>query len=157
MNEVNMKSDAGQDTIEVSLPIEGMTCASCVSRVEKALGALPGVSDVAVNLATERASLRAPSTLDRHSLVAAVEKAGYSVTSESREFEIQGMTCASCVSRVEKALKGVAGVVEAEVNLATERAAIRSTIGLFGIKTISEAATAPSAHHALVVTAQVTR
>lgn len=119
-----MKSDAGQDTIEVSLPIEGMTCASCVSRVEKALGALPGVSDVAVNLATERASLRAPSTLDRHSLVAAVEKAGYSVTSESREFEIQGMTCASCVSRVEKALKGVAGVVEAEVNLATERARV---------------------------------
>ncbi|RFP82665.1 Cu(2+)-exporting ATPase [Hydrogenophaga borbori] len=112
---------------EYRLPIEGMTCASCVGRVEKALKAVPGVSEVSVNLATETASVSAAAPAAASQLVAAVEKAGYQVAAQQFEFEIEGMTCASCVGRVEKALKAVPGVSEAEVNLATERASVRAT------------------------------
>ncbi len=101
----------------LNLPILGMTCGSCVGRVEKALKAVPGVREVTVNIATERASVVAASTVPVPALAAAVEKAGYAIAEESVELLIGGMTCASCVGRVEKALKGVPGVKHAEVNL----------------------------------------
>ncbi|SEG51032.1 heavy metal translocating P-type ATPase [Marinobacterium lutimaris] len=109
----------------ISLPIEGMSCASCVGRVEAALKKVDNVEEVAVNLATERADIRSSKPLDRQSLVEAVEKAGYSVPATTTELSIEGMSCASCVGRVERALKAVPGVVEANVNLATEKASIR--------------------------------
>ncbi|WP_024539580.1 heavy metal translocating P-type ATPase [Comamonas badia] len=109
----------------ISLPIEGMTCASCVGRVEKALAKVGGVGSVAVNLATERADIRSAGPIDRMALVQAVEKAGYAVPASSIELAVEGMTCASCVGRVEKALKAVPGVEQAAVNLATERASVR--------------------------------
>lgn len=114
----------------LNLPILGMTCGSCVGRVERALKAVPGVSEVTVNIATERASVVAASTVPVPALAAAVEKAGYAIAEESVELLIGGMTCASCVGRVEKALKGVPGVKHAEVNLATERAQVRFDAGL---------------------------
>ena len=115
----------------ISLPIEGMTCASCVGRIERALKAVPGVETASVNLATERASITTNSAVDRATLVEAVEHAGYSVLeapvsgSPATELSIEGMTCASCVGRVERALKAVPGVSEAVVNLVTERATIQ--------------------------------
>ncbi|MFJ3045698.1 heavy metal translocating P-type ATPase [Herbaspirillum chlorophenolicum] len=109
---------------EFSLDIEGMSCASCVNRVEKALRAVPGVTDAAVNLATERATAQATSGVDAAQLAAAVEKAGYRVKASHAELDIAGMTCASCVTRVEKALKKVPGVSAVSVNLATETASI---------------------------------
>ncbi|WP_027854521.1 heavy metal translocating P-type ATPase [Marinobacterium litorale] len=109
----------------VSLPIEGMSCASCVGRVEAALKKVDNVDEVAVNLATERADIRSSSGLDRQALIEAVEKAGYSVPATTTELSIEGMSCASCVGRVERALQAVPGVIEANVNLATERASIR--------------------------------
>ena len=104
------------------LPIAGMTCASCVARVERALQAVPGVSAAAVNLATETAEVRgiAPPA----ALIGAVEKAGYEVPPRVQELTIEGMTCASCVARVERALQAVPGVASAHVNLATESARI---------------------------------
>ncbi len=118
----------------ISLPIEGMTCASCVGRVERALKAVPGVSDAVVNLATEKASITASTEIDRAVLINAIEDVGYGVpasfsapVARSLEVEIEGMTCASCVGRVEKALKAVPGVTDAVVNLATEKAMIRGT------------------------------
>lgn len=114
----------------ISLPIEGMTCASCVGRVEAALGKVEGVGSVSVNLATERAEIRPAGTLVRQTLVEAVEKAGYSVPAATMELSVAGMTCASCVGRVEKALKAVPGVAEATVNLATERATVRGVAGM---------------------------
>jgi Cu+-exporting ATPase len=108
-----------------TFPVEGMTCASCAGRVEKALAALPGVSQASVNLATEVASVRAGPQVDLGLLRGAVEKAGYSVGEQAVSLDIEGMTCASCVARVEKALKTVPGVVSAEVNLATERAEVK--------------------------------
>ncbi|WP_432239341.1 heavy metal translocating P-type ATPase [Herbaspirillum robiniae] len=113
---------------EFSLDIEGMSCASCVNRVEKALRAVPGVADASVNLATERATAHAAATVEAAQLAAAVEKAGYRVKAGHVELDIAGMSCASCVTRVEKALRKVPGVSEVSVNLATERASI-ATLG----------------------------
>jgi Au+-exporting ATPase len=103
------------------LDVEGMTCASCVGRVERALKAVPGVQSASVNLATERADVTG-TAVDRALLVKAVEDAGYDVLSRPADLQIEGMTCASCVARVERALRSVSGVANASVNLATERA-----------------------------------
>jgi P-type Cu+ transporter len=108
-----------------SLRIEGMSCASCVGRVEKALKAVPGVDQVSVNLATETARVESAVALDFDALRQAVEQAGYQVAQEEVALDIAGMTCASCVGRVEKALRKVPGVIDASVNLATESARIK--------------------------------
>lgn len=106
----------------VALPVTGMTCASCVARVERALKAVPGVSAAAVNLATETAEITGVAAPE--ALIGAVEKAGYHVPASARDLTIEGMTCASCVARVERALKAVPGVSGATVNLATETARV---------------------------------
>ncbi len=106
---------------QFDLPIDGMTCASCAGRVEKALTKVPGVRSVSVNLATEQARIEAPVD-SLPALVEAVHQAGYSVPAHSLELDISGMTCASCAGRVEKALAKVQGVKSVSVNLATERA-----------------------------------
>ncbi|MBF3156245.1 copper ion binding protein, partial [Pseudomonas aeruginosa] len=106
---------------ELDLPVSGMTCASCAGRVERALKKVPGVAAASVNLASEQARVQAPAD-SLPALVAAVEQAGYQVPARSLELSIEGMTCASCVGRVERALKKVPGVREVSVNLASERA-----------------------------------
>ena len=119
---------------QVTLPITGMTCAACVGHVSHALEVVPGVEDVRVNLATENATL----TLDGDAppfktLADAVEDAGYGVRTQKASLSIGGMTCAACVSHVERALTGVDGVAAASVNLATERASVEYVPGLTGI------------------------
>ncbi|HEY6611578.1 MAG TPA: copper ion binding protein, partial [Pseudomonas sp.] len=114
----------------VSLAIDGMTCASCVRRVERALQAVPGVSAANVNLATERADIAFAGPADVPAAIAAIHKAGYAVAEESLELSIVGMTCASCVGRVERALGKVPGVLAASVNLASERAQVRVVRGV---------------------------
>ncbi|WP_419712179.1 heavy metal translocating P-type ATPase [Pseudomonas sp. NFX224] len=103
------------------LPIAGMTCASCAGRVERALSRVIGASAVSVNLATEQARVQAPAD-SLPALMDAVQKAGYSVPQQTIELSIDGMTCASCVGRVERALSKVPGVKSVSVNLANERA-----------------------------------
>ena len=102
------------------LPVVGMTCASCAGRVERAIKAVPGVTGAALNVATSEAEVEG--TADMQAVIAAVARAGYSVPARAVELSITGMTCASCVGRVEKALKSVPGVSAATVNLATETA-----------------------------------
>ena len=116
-------------TRTLELQIEGMSCASCVGRVEKALRAAPGVFDASVNLATERARVEAASDVDARALIGAVEKAGYHVALQEIDLDIEGMSCASCVGRVEKALRKVDGVLDASVNLASESARVRAAAG----------------------------
>jgi Cu+-exporting ATPase len=123
-----MNSSAAPEST-LSLPIVGMTCASCVARVEKALARVPGVGAATVNLATERASVESQGRLEPGALVEAVERAGYHVASDSVTLAIEGMTCASCVGRVEKALLKLPGVTRAEVNLATEQARVTRLAG----------------------------
>jgi len=115
---------------EFDLGIEGMTCASCVGRVERAVGKVPGVSAVAVNLANERARIAYDGkSATVAAAIEAVSRAGYAAATRTIDLSVAGMTCASCVSRVERALRKVPGVVAAEVNLATERARVTATAG----------------------------
>ncbi|MDO9433203.1 MAG: heavy metal translocating P-type ATPase [Phenylobacterium sp.] len=114
------------DTIlkPLEIPVLGMTCASCVGRVEKAIAAVPGVAKASVNLAAERAHVEFGAGGDTGAVVEAIRKAGYEPLAREVDLKIGGMTCASCVGRVERALKAVPGVLSANVNLATERAHI---------------------------------
>jgi P-type Cu+ transporter len=107
------------------LPIRGMTCASCARRVEKALQLVPGVTEVSVNPATERAQVSLSRNDQAAAVAEAVRRAGYQPVETTIDLGIDKMTCASCVSRVEKALRRVPGVTDAAVNLATARASIR--------------------------------
>ena len=123
---------------ELDLPISGMTCASCVARVERALQAVPGVQSVSVNLATERARVTSAAVLDTAVLREAVQMTGFDVPLAELDLGIKGMTCASCVARVEKGLKRVPGVLDAAVNLATESARIRTLPGV-GVEAVAAA------------------
>ncbi len=107
-----------------------MSCASCVGRVERVLKKLPHVQDASVNLATEQARIQFAGAPDVPAAIAAIEKAGYSVPQHSLELQVQEMTCASCVGRVERILKKQPGVLGATVNLATERATVQVVGGV---------------------------
>ena len=109
----------------LSIDVEGMTCASCSARVERGLNRLEGVAGAAVNLATERAELHFdPKRIAPQQIVEAIRDTGYTPVSDEIELAVEGMTCASCVGRVERALNRTPGVLEASVNLATERAKV---------------------------------
>src|SRR5688572_15211937 len=163
-------SSPRSSTGDVSFPVSGMTCASCVNRVEKAIGKIAGVERAAVNLATERATVTFdPQQTTVADIAAAVERAGYGVADLSAEpvlaseplppappsgngsddaalagpteviLPIEGMTCASCVRRVEKGLEKVPGVAAANVNLATERATVAYDPALADVATLRTA------------------
>ena len=123
-----MTTTAGE---RITLPITGMTCASCVSHVTRALSEVPGVDEATVNLATERASVKLKAgDVPVDELVHAIEDAGYGVATERLTLAIGGMTCAACVGHVERALAAVEGVSSSAVNLATERAVVEYTPGV---------------------------
>lgn len=112
-------------TVHLSLPISGMTCAACSTRLEKVLGRVDGVASASVSLATEQAELGFdPARVSPVDLVGAVERAGFQVPPAELEMSISGMTCAACSARLEKVLSRVGGVAGASVNLATERARV---------------------------------
>ncbi|ODU66666.1 MAG: copper-translocating P-type ATPase [Rhodanobacter sp. SCN 65-17] len=113
----------------VRFGIVGMTCASCVGRVERALMAVAGTVDATVNLSTEQATVRTSTLQALPALHAAVAAAGYEVAIDTVALRIEGMTCASCVGHVERALRAVQGVIASSVNLATERAAVTINAG----------------------------
>ncbi|MEE8287452.1 MAG: copper ion binding protein, partial [Gammaproteobacteria bacterium] len=104
----------------LTLPVEGMHCASCVGRVERALEDVPGVLEARVNLASEQAEVRFdPGVATATHVIEAVDRTGFSIPVASIDLTISGMSCASCVAPVEKALASVAGVVQARVNFAS--------------------------------------
>ena len=109
----------------VVLSVEGMTCASCVGRVERALKAAPGVTAAEVNLATETARITTDGSTGPAALALVLDRAGYPARIAEVVLNVADMTCASCVGRVERALAAVPGVVSAQVNLATETATLR--------------------------------
>jgi len=109
-----------------SLPIAGMSCAACSTRLEKMLRATPGVSEAVVNLASERASVTGDAALD--AVLATIRRAGFEVPLHQLDLNVGGMTCASCVARAEKALLKVPGVESATVNLASESARIATRL-----------------------------
>lgn len=121
---------------EMTLEITGMTCASCATRIEKVLNKMDGV-EAHINLATEKAQVKYEEELaDRQRIIKKVEDLGYGVKKEKTEFEIQGMTCASCAARIEKAWNRMEGVHAASVNLATESAVVEYDPGTVSIDAI---------------------
>ncbi|HUB65149.1 MAG TPA: heavy metal translocating P-type ATPase [Methylocella sp.] len=124
----------------VNIPVKGMSCASCVARVEKAIRAAPGVASAAVNLATERAEVGFSGPPEVEAVVAAIGKAGYEALVETARFDVEKLKCASCVNHAEKAFKSVAGVVEANVNLATNTGTVRFVAGTTDAETLAKAA-----------------
>ena len=123
----------------LDLPVAGMSCASCAGRVEKALRALPNVTSASVNLASESAHVVFEGVAAPAAAVQAVEKAGYAVPQERFHLAIEGMSCASCVGRVEKALQAVPGVAQASVNLAGESAEVVAPRGSLDTASLIEA------------------
>ncbi|MGP0567115.1 MULTISPECIES: heavy metal translocating P-type ATPase [unclassified Nitrospina] len=114
-----------QESKSLSLPIQGMSCASCAARIEKKVGEVPGVSKVSVNFGAERAAVDYdPETATPDAIISTIQKIGFDVPSVQKTFPVEGMTCASCVGRVEKKLRGLDGVVDVSVNLASERATV---------------------------------
>jgi Cu+-exporting ATPase len=111
---------------QITIPIVGMTCASCAARVEKAVLKVSGVTSCTVNLALEVAYVDYQEVQQLSEIVHAIEQAGYAVSTQTLSLDITGMTCASCSGRVEKVLNKVSGTLNATVNLATERATINA-------------------------------
>jgi Cu+-exporting ATPase len=119
-----------EDLARLTIPVTGMSCASCVRRVERALFKKEGVAQASVNLAAERASVTyKPTATSPDELVGAIREAGYGADVRESTFGVTGMTCASCARRVERAVKKVPGVLNASVNLATEKATVKYLAG----------------------------
>ncbi len=114
----------------LTVPVTGMTCASCVRRVEWALSKKEGVASASVNFAAEKATVEYdPKITSPDEVIGVIEGAGYGTDVRETTFGVTGMTCASCVGRVERALKKIPGVLEATVNLANEKATVRYVAG----------------------------
>jgi len=115
--------------MKVDIDIKGMTCASCVGRIEKQLNKIEGIENVTVSLATEKAHFDVSDKKLINTAADTITKAGYEVPLSVFEFGVEGMTCASCVSRIEKVLSKMNGVKSVSVNLATEQANVTAFSG----------------------------
>ncbi len=114
-------------TYKIDVPVTGMTCAACVAAVEKALLRIDGIKHATVNFPSERATVEFADPVEPTPLpviIEAVKGEGYGVASVRMDFAIRGMTCAACVSAVERSLKGLYGVLNIAVNLAAEKASV---------------------------------
>lgn len=127
-------------TKNIILPVTGMTCANCSLTIERNLKRVDGVQDATVNLATERASVAYdPAIVGEGEFLALIRDIGYDVPTARVELPITGMTCANCALTVERTLNRVDGVVEASVNLATERASVEYLPGAISLAAIQQA------------------
>jgi Cu+-exporting ATPase len=128
----------GTQMQRLDIPISGMHCAACVSRVQEGLSTPKGVLEADVNLVTEKASVMFdPNQVHARDLIRIVEDLGYEVPLEKVTLPIQGMSCAACVNRIQKGLGVVPGVTEVGVNLATERATVEFIPGIVGVRQLS--------------------
>lgn len=114
---------------ETMIKIDGMSCAGCAGRAERALNTIGENTRAAVNLATATATLDVQSKAQMRDAVAALSKAGYPARVSEVTLAVKGMTCATCVSRIETALMQIGGVLEASANLTTETATVRMLEG----------------------------
>jgi Cu+-exporting ATPase len=133
-----LPQDASKGAVQtLTLPIKGMTCAACSTRLERVLGKVPGIVKSQVNLASEQANIDFdPQATPTEQIYLAIAQAGFTVPMEGLEFRIGGMTCATCSTRLEKILSRLPGVSEATVNLATERAMIKAPTGILSPATV---------------------
>lgn len=120
-------------------PVSGLTCAGCVRRATQAIEKAEGVTEASVNLANEQAKVVGTSVLRAEDIAAQLKQAGYPARIELFEFNLTGMHCASCVSKVEQALASETGVISARVNLAAETASVESLAGMVSTKQLMAA------------------
>ena len=140
MNNENVSKDSQVRVERIDLPIAGMTCASCAAKIEKGLASVPGVSKATVNFAAEKATVVFhPDQTDISHLAERIKDLGYEAKVEKVLLPVRGMTCASCVDRVEKALRALKGVVRADVNFATETASVQYLPGEVTIRNLKKA------------------
>ena len=112
------------DMSHMRVPVQGMSCASCVGRVESAVAALPGVTAARANLASGVVEADLTETGTAESVLQALEKAGYPARTETLRGDVSSLSCASCVGRLERALLATPGVLDARVNLADHSAVV---------------------------------
>jgi Cu+-exporting ATPase len=118
-------------TEKAQIHVTGMTCATCAATVEKGLSKEHGVQKANVNFASEEASIEYnPDETNLHALKDTISRLGYGTATRKSIYPVSGMTCASCVARVEEALSGVQGVISASVNLASEKATVEYAEGV---------------------------
>ena len=128
------------DGTQIDLPINGMTCSACAARLEKALARADGIHAAAVNFATERARVQFDAaTTDTTAIADVVKRTGFDVAEVRFSFGVVGMTCSACSTRLQKALRAVPGVTDANVNLALERADVTAVAGQLGTRELVEA------------------
>lgn len=126
------------EIMNYTLFIEKMTCAACANRIEQALKKIDGLKDVSVNLVTAKASFQADDNIDLNKIVNKINSLGYEVATEKFDFNIKGMTCATCASRIEKQVIKMKGVLKATVNLTTEKGSFVVIKGLVDKQIICE-------------------
>jgi Cu+-exporting ATPase len=115
-----------EKTTVTTLPVTGMTCANCVATVERNLKKISGVTSATVNLATERATIEYdPGAVNDLEFVARIQRAGYDVALGTADFVIQRLSDDNDARRLEKGLVSLEGVVEAQINFASEKGRIR--------------------------------
>jgi Cu+-exporting ATPase len=120
--------------VKIDLPIQGMSCASCVEKIQKTLSSLSGVSQASVNLATEKATISYdPQIVNPQKFVQTIQGLSYKVQTEKITLPVEGMSCASCVEKIEKSLNKLAGVTKAVANFATEKVSIEYIPGVLGL------------------------
>ncbi|GGH18632.1 Cu+-exporting ATPase [Cribrihabitans marinus] len=129
-----------QTTQDLRVSVQNMSCASCVGRVERTLLAVPGIEEVSVNLATETVQARIDSAQRLPDAIDALERAGYPARTQTVRLNVSSMSCASCVGRVDKALAAVPGVLEVDVNLASETATVNYVEGAVELSDLLTAA-----------------
>jgi len=123
-----VEKSGSKKSAKTRIHITGMTCTTCAGTIEKGLAETPGVERANVNFASEEAYIEYdPARVDQAKLRDTVSQLGYGIATRKSIFPVGGMTCASCVARVEKALSGIPGVVSATVNLASEKATVEYT------------------------------
>jgi P-type Cu+ transporter len=137
----HLASSADREGVKkVEIPITGMSCASCVAKIEKGLSKMSGIAEARVNFATEKATITFdPTRVHMGDFVSTINDLGYEAGMEKITFPIHGMSCASCVKKVENALSGLEGVVRANVNFATERATVQYIPGAVSMEDFRKA------------------
>ena len=135
-----MQDHQSVDKKNITFPVKGMSCASCSARIEKKVSALDGVISAHVNLPAELASIEFdPQIISVGQFPKTIKMLGFEVPRVRKTFAVEGMTCASCVARVEKKLVSLEGVYEVDVNLATEQVLVDHIPALVDFETLKSA------------------
>lgn len=134
------QKEPSPESRRIDLPLTGMSCASCASKIQNELSKLNGVESAAVNFAAEKATVYyTPAEANIEDFINTVKSLGYGVPASKITIPVKGMTCASCVKKVQDYLASLNGVLSASVNLATEKATVEYLPAQVGMRDFKKA------------------